>query len=103
MEFSVTDRAAQWYKDEVGIPEGFGIRYKTKIYSGSPINQSFGLAIESEKPSNPIAVYTADNGLTFFIEENDAWFFNGYGLRVDFNESLGEPKYVYLKDGKEIE
>ncbi|MGO4936669.1 HesB/YadR/YfhF family protein [Fundicoccus sp. Sow4_H7] len=100
VDLEVTDKVAQWFKEEVGIPEGAGIRIKTKIYASSPINQSYGLAIDSDFPTKPIASVEAENGLVFFIEDNDGWFFNGYGLRVELDEELNEPKYVYLKDGE---
>ncbi|MDU6523206.1 MAG: iron-sulfur cluster biosynthesis protein, partial [Enterococcus sp.] len=35
------------------------------------------------------------NGMLFFIEEADEWFFKGYDLVVDYDEELDEPKYEF--------
>ncbi|UUX34049.1 HesB/YadR/YfhF family protein [Fundicoccus culcitae] len=99
----VSNEAADWFKEEVGIPEGSGIRIKAKIYASSPINQGFGIAVDSEVPSKPIVKFEAPNGILFFIEDNDSWFFDGYGLKVELDKDLNEPKYIYLKDGKVVE
>ena len=48
MKLTVDEKAANWFKDEVGIREGAGIRIKAKIYGGSPVREGFGLAIDPE-------------------------------------------------------
>lgn len=97
MQIMVNPKAAQWFKEEVGLNEGFGIRFKTRIYGKSPINDGFTIGIEPDQPLNPIASTVTDNGVLFFIEENDQWYFEGYDLIVDFDEKLQEAKYVYKK------
>lgn len=99
MKLFVEDRAAQWFKEEVGLAEGAGIRFKVKIYGSSPVNDAFALSIESEKPRNSEIEFTAPNGLLFYIEADDVWFFQGHDLRVSFDEELQEPIYIYQKDG----
>lgn len=105
MKINVTTEAAKWFSENVGLPENqkdAGIRFKTMIYASSPVNPGFGLAIEPNLPEKPIAKFTTDEGLLFFVEESDAWFFNDHDLRVDFDAENGEPKYIYLKDGVAI-
>ena len=36
----------------------------------------------------------------FFIDEADEWFFKGYDLTVDYDETLDEPKYDFSEDKK---
>lgn len=103
MKLTVDTKAASWFKEEVGIPEGSGIRFKTKIYSNSPVREGFGISIESDQPTDQAPVkYQADNGLVFFIEEDDLWFFDGHDLKVELNETLNEPHYKYYLDGEAI-
>ncbi|MBG9982025.1 hypothetical protein HZY86_02750 [Aerococcaceae bacterium DSM 111020] len=105
MEIEVTPEAAAWFDENVGIPvdqKDAGVRFKTMIYASSPVNPGFGLAIEPNSPKNPVAQYTTDQGLLFFIEESDEWFFEGHDLRVEFDAEKEEPKYIYLKDGVAI-
>ena len=102
MKIIVKPEAAAWFKEEVGIKEGFGIRFKSKIYANSPIFEGFGIAMDVDQPMNTIAETVTENGVLFFIEENDEWYFSGYDLLVDYSEKYHEPKYIYLKDGKPV-
>lgn len=52
-----------------------------------------------DKPERPIVEQTID-GLLFFIDEADEWFFKGYDLTVDYDETLDEPKYDFSEDKK---
>lgn len=100
MKIIVSPEAAAWYQEEVGIKEGFGIRFKSKIYADSPIMEGFGLAFDTDEPFKPIAETRTENGILFFVEENDEWFFNGHDLQVDLDNKRQEPTYSYLKDGQ---
>ena len=35
------------------------------------------------------------NGITYFVETGDEWFFQGHDLDVVFDEKLKEPSYSY--------
>lgn len=102
MKLTVESQAATWFKEEVGLPEGAGVRFLVKVYGCSPVNSGFSLALETNYPHNPSVVFRSDNGILFFIEESDEWFFDGHDLRVSYDEQLKEPKYIYLKDGLAI-
>ena len=102
MKLQVSPRALEWFKEEVGLPEGNGIRFKTKIYGSSPVTQGYALAIEPNTPNEVGAKFEAESGPYFFIEKSDLWFFDGHDLMVDYDEELDEPKYIYLKDGQAI-
>lgn len=99
MNITVTQEAQAWYEDEMGFSEGQGIRYLGKVYGDSPIHDNFSLAIEVAYPEHPIAL-VVENGIPYFIEETDAWFFEGYDFIVSYDEVLREPTYMYVpKDG----
>lgn len=99
MKLTVDDKAQKWFAEEVGLPEGAGIRFKSRIYGSSPVNETFALAIDPSKPHNPAAEFKSDNGLLFFIESDDEWFFQGHDLIVSYDEEQDEPIYIYRKDG----
>lgn len=96
MKITIDKEAQKWFEDEVGIPEGEGIRFMSKIYGDSPIHDGFALAITVDKPKDPYAI-TIENGIPYFIAKNDEWFFDGYDLEVVLDEVLKEPKYLYHK------
>lgn len=101
MELIIENDAAKWFKEEVGIAEGSGIRFKAKIYGSSPVNDTFALQIEPTEPRNTIVETRADNGVLFFIEKDDEWFFQGHDLVVSLDEESKEPIYIYRKDGQD--
>lgn len=102
MKLTVDEQAANWFKEEVGIREGAGIRLKAKIYGGSPVREGFGLAIDPTEPISPVATFEADNGVLFFVEDTDEWFFDEHDLLITLNKQLKEPYYIYSKDGVDI-
>lgn len=102
MNLTVDEKAAKWFKTEVGIREGAGIRIKAKIYGGSPVREGFGLAIDPIEPLSPVVSFKADNGVLFFIEDNDEWFFDGHDLLITLSDTYNEPHYIYSKDGVAI-
>lgn len=103
MNITVTPQAQAWFKEEVGILPGYGIQFKAKVYGSSPISHGFSLYLEPALPSKEIgAEFKADNGIYFFVDQEDVWFFDGHDLSVEFDETLKEPKYIYLKDGKTL-
>lgn len=102
MQIILEDKAVKWFEEEVGIPEGGGIRFKAKIYGSSPVNETFALQIEPTTPHSPVVEVESENGLSFFVEKDDEWFFQGHDLVVSFDDELNEPKYIYRKDGVDL-
>ncbi|WP_314064635.1 iron-sulfur cluster biosynthesis protein [Abiotrophia defectiva] len=98
MELKVDPESVAWFKEEVGLPQGAGVRFLVKVYGCSPINSGFSLAMETNYPSEPGVTYEAD-GVLFYIESRDEWFFDGHDLSVEFDEGHGEPAYIFVKDG----
>lgn len=100
MKLMISKECADWFNEEMGLRPGAGIRFKSKIYASSPINESFGLSIEAVEPDKPAVTYLAENGLLFFIEEEDEWFFDGHDLEVTLDSLKHEPHYRYYKNNQ---
>lgn len=101
MKLTVDAASVAWFKREVGLPEGSGVRFLVKVYGCSPVNSGFSLAMETNYPVEPTVTYEAE-GVLFYIEARDEWFFDNHDLSVVYNEKLQEPAYLYLKDGVPI-
>lgn len=99
MEIEVSEKAQEWFKEEMGIPEGKGIRFLGKVYGNSQIHEGFSIAIEVDAPSEPIAMKEI-NGVAYFVEAADDWFFHGYDLEVGFDENQKEPEYIFHEQQK---
>ncbi|GEK28327.1 hypothetical protein LSI01_06380 [Furfurilactobacillus siliginis] len=96
MKITVTDKASQWFRDEVGVEAGGGVKFYGKVYGNSPVHDGFSLAMVPDKePDRPVGQVEKD-GVDYFVNYGDAWFFAGYDLIIDFNEELDEPRYEYV-------
>lgn len=94
MKLNVTEQAAQWYKDEMMLEGNEHLRFFVRYGGCSNVQKGFSLGINKDQPSN-IGVKAEVNGLTFFVEEEDLWYFDGHDLKVVFNEEASEPEFIY--------
>ena len=94
MKLTITPQAQQWFKTEVGVTAESGIRFYGKIYGKTDVHDGFSIAMSVESPDQPLVKEEID-GITYFIEETDDWFFKGYDLVVDYDKKHDEPKYVF--------
>lgn len=93
MNIQVSEKAAEWYKDEYNVEEAafrFFVRYGGM---GGHI-PGFSLGINLE---NPVKMHTSTtiNGLQFFVEESDVWYFEDKDLFITFDEQQNEPHFAY--------
>ncbi|WP_207695663.1 hypothetical protein DOK67_0001645 [Enterococcus sp. DIV0212c] len=101
MKLTITPRAQQWFNDEVGVTSDSGIRFYGKIYGKTDVHEGFSIAMSVEAPDQPLVKEVID-GITYFIEETDDWFFKGYDLLVDYDEEKDEPKYVFAENSEDL-
>lgn len=99
MKLTLTEEAVAFYKEEMGLGEGKGVRFFGKAYGSSPVHEGFSLALSVDEPKAPL-VLVEHEGVPFFVEDDDAWFFEDYDLAVDFDPKREEPIYHFLKDGQ---
>ncbi|HCE11836.1 iron-sulfur cluster biosynthesis protein [Enterococcus sp.] len=97
MELTVTPEALAWFKKELVVDDGRGVRFFGKIYGKTQIHDGFSVGMSVDKPERAIVQKTIDD-LLFFIDETDEWFFKGYDLVVDYDANLDEPKYAFNED-----
>lgn len=97
MKLTVTKKAHDWYVDEIGLEKGDGIRFFGKVYGSTEIHDNFSVAINVGTPNDPLATDIID-GITYFIEKTDDWFFEDYNFKVDYNEDLQEASYHFMKE-----
>lgn len=97
MKITITPKALAWFKEELEVPAGHGVRFFGKVYGKTQVHDGFSVGMSVEVPEKPIASTTVD-GLLFFADEADEWFFKGYDLLVDYDDKLGEPKYGFTEE-----
>jgi len=97
LELSIDEAALAWFQEEVELESGDRVKFHPRYGGASPVQQGFSLAFSvSEAPDDP-AVSVEKEGILFFIEAADVWYFDGHNLHVGYNEQLDEPEYHYRK------
>ncbi|WP_160722063.1 HesB/YadR/YfhF family protein [Bacillus sp. USDA818B3_A] len=96
MKIGISNDALRWFKNEVELKAGDQVRFYVKIYGNSPVQEGFSLAFTVDNQPIDIAVKTEIDGLTFFIEGSDLWFFNGHDLMVEYNNEMDELEFSYI-------
>lgn len=93
MNLTVTDHAATWYKEELGLNDGDNLRFYVR-YGGCGLISGFSLGVKAETPKNPL-VHFQGNNVLFFIETDDAWYFEGKNLHISLENETNEPAFHY--------
>jgi uncharacterized protein YneR len=96
MLISIDERAATWFKKEYEMQKPFTIRLYPQYAGFGEKHKGYSLAFSAELPSN--AGYAKDiNGITFYVEGNDVWFFENTETYLSVND-LSEEIFVTYKD-----
>ena len=96
MNILLTDEALQWFKREMEVETGDTIRFYARYGGSSPFHEGFSLGMTCEEPIE-IGVKTVIDGITYYIDEKDLWFFNDHNLHVVIDATIDELKYDYRK------
>ena len=94
MNIHMCDQAFQWYKEELQLQQGDFVRFFARYGGCSTVQKGFSLGVNKEKPIDA-AVTLAKDGIVFFIEQNDTWYFDGHDLYIEFDEKQNEPVFTY--------
>lgn len=97
MKIHITSDALKWFKEEIDVHEGDMIKFYSKIYGNSPVQPGYSLAFTRDNTPLNIAVSEEIDGIIFYVEETDVWFFDGHDLHVDYDPKVDEIIYTYSK------
>jgi uncharacterized protein YneR len=96
MKIVISDEALKWFKEEMEASAGDYIRFYARYGGSSPFHEGFSLGMTRDIPQD-MGVETVIDGIHFYIEEDDEWFFNSYDLHVTVNRETDELQYDYKK------
>ncbi len=94
MEIKITEAATNWYERELDVGTGDALRFFVRYGGVGGRIPGFSLGITTEQP-DAILTSTEVNGITYFIETADAWYFENNDLIIDLDEQLDEPQFTY--------
>ncbi len=92
MKLNVTSDAAKWYIKEMDLKPGDSIKFFGKVYGP---HGGFSFAISKMDPSRPFVLETVE-GINFYIEKSDDWFFIDKDLTVSLDTERNEPTYEVI-------
>lgn len=96
MKIIIDEQSVAWYRKELDLDDGDSIRFFPRYGGYSPIQSGFSLGISPE-PVLDGKVKKEKGGLTFFVEDDDLWYFDGHDLEVRYDEKKAEPTFHYHK------
>ena len=96
MDIQLSKEAVQWFQDEMLIKEGDHVRFFVRYGGSSPIQDGFSLGVSKDDPIEA-AVTKEEDGITFYVEEKDVWYFDGHDLEVAYSDKSEGPSYDYTK------
>jgi len=97
MDIVISKSALQWFKGEVELKTGEKVKFYPKVYGNSPVQEGFSLGFTVDNEPIDMITKFESEGMLFYIEERDLWFFNGHDLHVNYNEEKDEVEYSYSK------
>ena len=95
MKIALTDKAINWFEDELTLKSGDAIRFFGKTYGNTEVHEGFSIGISVEQPDEDVLAKTVLNGVTYYTGPEDAWFFSRYDLVVDYDAIKDEPVYHF--------
>ncbi|AOV07764.1 HesB/YadR/YfhF family protein [Sporosarcina ureilytica] len=96
MNIVLSDEALKWFTNEMDVSKGEAIRFFARYGGSSPLHEGFSLGVTKIEPDEA-SVQIEKEGVLYYIESRDEWFFDGHDLIVDVNPKLQELSYFYKK------
>ncbi|HLR63816.1 MAG TPA: hypothetical protein VK075_00095 [Pseudogracilibacillus sp.] len=94
MNIHLSEEVVAWYKRELDLEEGMYIRFFVRYGGFGGQLPSFSLGVNIEEPTE---VYSSKEleGVTFYVEADDAWYFEEKDVHVHLDEKNDEPFFEY--------
>ncbi|WP_079509271.1 HesB/YadR/YfhF family protein [Mesobacillus jeotgali] len=89
MTIKIDQDAYKWFEKEFDTPKPFHIRLYPQYAGFGDKNKGYSLAFSLEVPALAAQQQEID-GITFYVESNDTWFFNQTDVEIKYSNSAGE-------------
>lgn len=97
MNIYISEKAKQWFKEEVGLETGDKVRFYSQIYGTSKVQENYSLAFTIDPDDDKAMAALTEDGITYYVNEPDLWYFDGHDLYIEYDEQLDEVAYDYKK------
>lgn len=89
MTIKIDQEAFKWFEREFETPKPFHIRLYPQYAGFGDKNKGYSLAFSLETPAIAAEQQIID-GITFYVESNDTWFFNETDVEIKYSDTAGE-------------
>ena len=103
-KISISPEASKWIREGMGVPEGGGVHFFGRVYGETNAHEGFSTGMSRhDQPVQPLVDQGVD-GVHYYIEESENWFFEGLDVQVDYDKSIDGPVYYYTpNDGSKLD
>lgn len=89
MTISIDQNAYKWFEKEFETPKPFFIRLYPQYAGFGDKNKGYSLAFSLETPAIAAQQQEID-GITFYVESNDTWFFDETHVEIKYSDAAQE-------------
>jgi uncharacterized protein YneR len=97
MFISIDEKAGLWFSNEFEINKPYSIRMFPQYAGFGEKHKGYSLAFSAEYPANA-GITKEINGITFFVEDNDVWFFEDTETYLSVDDLLDELQVTYKEE-----
>jgi len=94
MTISIDQNAYKWFEKEFDTQKPFYIRLYPQYAGFGDKNKGYSLAFALETPAIAAQQQEID-GITFFVESNDTWFFDETDVEIKYSDAEQEIFALY--------
>lgn len=94
MKIQITEEAFKWFHEEMDVEENESVRFFVRYGGSGGLQPGFSLGVTIDEP-HEAAVSVEQDGVTYFIEETDLWYFDDHDLIVSIQSESEELSYQY--------
>ncbi|WP_066316627.1 HesB/YadR/YfhF family protein [Bacillus sp. FJAT-29814] len=98
MFITIDEKAVNWFEKEFEFNNPFSIRMYPQYAGFGEKHKGYSLAFSIETPANAAFTKQVD-GIAFYIEENDMWFFENTETYLSVDQLLNELQVTYKEFG----
>lgn len=95
MKLTITPKAQEWFKREIELSDGQGIKFYGKVYGKTQVHDGFSVGMSVDTIDSPLVKQLLV--INCFILKKPMNGFKGYDLVVDYDTVLDEPKYDFIQ------
>ncbi|GFZ86032.1 hypothetical protein GCM10010978_27600 [Compostibacillus humi] len=95
MKITISEEANRWFIEEMGLEKGDKVRFFGKLYGKTDVHDNFSVGMRLDEPEDILTQIELD-GITYFIDKRDEWFFSGYDFEITYDKENDDVIYRFV-------